>query len=42
MVASARPQISWRSSDWKLITEIPAEMLKKKTIHMMVNWVVRR
>ena len=42
MAASARPQISWSSSDWKLITEIPAEMLKKKTIHMTANWVVRR
>ena len=39
---SARPQISWRISDWKLITEIPAAILKKKTIHMMMNWVVRR
>ena len=34
---SARPQTSCNSGDWKLMTEMPAAMLKKKTIHMMAN-----
>ena len=37
MEGSARPQTSCSSGDWKLITEMPAEMLKKKTIHITTN-----
>ena len=38
MVGSANPQTSCSSSDWKLMTEMPAAMLKKNTVHMMMNW----
>ena len=37
MEGSASPQTSCSSDDWKLLTEIPAEMLKKKTSHKTMN-----
>ena len=34
---SESPQTSCSNSDWKLITVMPAAMLKKNTIHMNTN-----
>ena len=39
---SDSPHTSCSSSDWKLMTEMPAAILQKKTIHMIVNERVRR
>ena len=39
---SERRQTSWRSSDWKLMMEMPAAMLKKKTTHKSRNCPVFR